>query len=177
MKKHFYLILCLALSLQAFSQEEPAHHDDKVIEKDPFSSITERFTLVLTGYFDDCGEFGGHRETIELIRIDRKLMAILTIYGRNCQSDNRKKPKVIKSNTYPIDDNQVVAFQNYLKKLLAKSLKLSYGYHAGRQYSARLDYREQYDDDKRSFERLNIVYNDNDSAWTEFQSLISIIKK
>jgi len=180
MKKHFCLFLILMLSLQVFSQEELSHREYReMIEKHPFGSITDRYTLILTGYFDDCGEFGGHEETIELIRIDRRLMAIVTIYSKSCQSSNYKKPKVVKTKTYPIEENQIAEFQNYLTKLLTKSLELDYPHHAGRQYSAKLDFRKQYydKDDTYSFERLNLKYNDTGSTWTEFQSLKSIVEK
>ena len=180
MKKQLFLFLVLILSLQVFSQEELSHREYReMIEKHPLGSITDRFTLILTGYFDDCGEFGGHEETIELIRLDRKLMAIVTIYSKSCQSSNYKKPKVVKSKTYPIDENKVVYIQEYLKKLMTKSLELDYPHHAGRRYSAKLDFRKKYyeEDKSYSFERLNLVYNDTDSTWTEFQKIKNIVEK
>jgi hypothetical protein len=167
-------------SSQVFSQEELSHREYReMLEEHPFGSITDRFTLTLTGYFDDCGEFGGHEETIELIRIERKLMAIVTIYSESCQSSNYKKPKVVRTKTYPIDENQIAEFQNYLSKLLVKSLELDYPFHAGRHYSAKLDFRKEYydKDDNYSFERLNLKYHDTGSSWTEFQFLKSIVEK
>ena len=78
MKKHICLLLILFVSFQVFSQKRfPKSEYRKMIEQHPFGSISDRYTLVLTAYFDDCGEFGGHQETIELIRIDKKLSAIV----------------------------------------------------------------------------------------------------
>jgi hypothetical protein len=167
-------------SFQVFSQKRfPKSEYWKMIETHPFGSISDRYTLIITGYFDDCGEFGGHEETIELIRIDKKLSAIVTTYDKSCQDTNYAKPKVLETKTYLIGENKVPNFQVYLNKLLAKSLEMSVPFHAGRIYSASLDYRktEEEGDEDYSFKRLNILYYDSASSWTEFQALKSIVEE
>jgi hypothetical protein len=180
MKKHICLLLILFVSFQVFSQKRfPKSEYRKMIEQHPFGSISDRYTLVLTAYFDDCGEFGGHEETIELIRIDKKLSAIVTIYDKSCQDTNYAKPKILKTETYFVEESKVTNFQEYLKKLMAKSLEYYIPFHAGRSYSAILDFKKTDDDedDEHTFRRLNITYDDSGSNWTEFQKLKSLVEK
>ena len=180
MKKHICLILILLTSIQGFSQKKFQRSEySKYLQNHPLGSISENYTLVLTGYFDDCGEFGGHEETIELLRIDKKLSAIIKVFEKNCQGTNHKEPKVIKSNTYLINESEVVFFQEYLKDLLAKSLEYYVPFHAGRIYSAKLDFKknDMDEDDDYSFQRINLIYHDGGSTWTEFQKLKSIVEK
>ncbi len=141
----------------------------------------------MTGYFDDCGEFGGHEETIELIRIDKKLSAIVTIYDKSCQDTNYAEPKIIESKTYFVEENKVPFFQEYLTKLLTKSLEHYVPFHAGRTYLAKLDFRKSHEenneenneenDEDYSFQRINLIYYDNVSNWTEFLKLKNIVEK
>ena len=180
MKKHICLLLILLASFQVFSQKifEKSEYW-KMIEQHPFGSISDRYTLVLTGYFDDCGEFGGHEETIELIRIDKKLSAIVTIYDKSCQDTNYAKPKILKTETYLVEESKVENFQEYLNLLMKKSLEYYVPFHAGRTYSAILDFKktDNDEDDEYTFRRLNITYDDTGSNWTEFQKLKSIVEK
>lgn len=157
--------------------------NSKNLQNHPFGSISKNYTLLLTGYFDDCGEFGGHKETIELMRIDRKFSARVTIYDKICQESTNAKPIIIKSKIYLVDENKVTLFKAYMNKLLTKSLKYYEPFHAGRTYSAKLDFRKPYEDndketkDNFSFQRINIIYHDNASNWTEFQKLKNILVK
>jgi hypothetical protein len=179
MKKHICLILILLTSIQGFSQKKFQRSEySKYLQNHPFGSISENYTLILTGYFDDCGEFGGHEETIELTRIDKKLTAIVTIYDKSCQDSNYRKPKILESNSYLIEENKLHFFQEYLSKLLTKSLEYYVPFHAGRSYSATLEFKKsnKEDDDDYNFQRINLIYN-NASNWTEFQSLKSIVEK
>jgi hypothetical protein len=180
MKKHICLLLILLVSFQVFSQKRFKKSDyQKMIEQHPLGSISDRYTLVLTGYFDDCGEFGGHEETIELIRIDKKLNAIVTIYDKSCQDTNYEKPKILKTDTYSVEESKVQYFIEYLNKLLSKSLEYDAPFHAGRIYMANLDFKKNEDeqDEDYSFRRLKILYYDGGSNWTEFQKLKSIVEK
>ena len=167
-------------SIQGFSQKKFQKSEySEYLQNHPFGSISDRYTLTLTGYFDDCGEFGGHEETIELIRIDRKLSAIITIFDKSCQETNYAAPKIVKSKTYLIDESKVPFFQEYLTKLLTKSLEHYEPFHAGRTYTATLDFKEtaESDDDEYNFQRINLIYNDTGSNWTEFQELKRLIEK
>ena len=184
MKKHICLILILLTSIQGFSQKKFQRSEySKYLQNHHFGSISENYTLLLTGYFDDCGEFGGHEETIELVRIDRKLSAIVTIYEKSCQDTNYAEPKIIESKTYLVEENKIPLFQEYLTKLLIKSLEHYIPFHAGRTYSAKLEFRksdeenDEETDEDFSFQRINLIYPDNASNWTEFQKLKKIVEK
>ncbi|MFT4683666.1 MAG: hypothetical protein ACI863_000258 [Flavobacteriales bacterium] len=124
MKKPICLLLILLVSFQVFSQKKfPKSEYRKMIEQHAFGSIFERYTLVLTAYFDDFCEFGEHDETIELIRIDKKLSAIARIYDKSCQDTNYAKPKIIKTDTYLVQESKAENSQEYLNLLMKKSLE------------------------------------------------------
>jgi len=184
MKKYICLILILLTGIQGFSQRKFQRSEySKYLQNHPFGSISENYTLLLTGYFDDCGEFGGHEETIELLRIDRKLRAIVTIYDQSCQETNYAQPKIIESKTYLVEENKVSFFQEYLSNLLTKSLEYYLPFHAGRIYSAKLEFRKSDEDNDEetkndySFQRINLIYYDNSSSWTAFQKLKNLLEK
>ncbi|WP_044200451.1 hypothetical protein [Flammeovirga sp. OC4] len=165
MQKTIQTLIFLLISIQAFSQ----------IEKHPFGSITDRYILTLKGYFDDCGEFGGHEEVIELFREDQKFKTKITIYSKSCDENNYPKPKVITSKTYIVSKNKTRYFKRYLKKLMKKSLEFDIPFHAGRKYSARLGFRDSNIND--NFERINLSYDDSYNTWTEFQKLKNKFEK
>jgi len=70
-------------------------------------------------------------------------------------------------------------FQEYLIKLLTKSLEHYVPFHAGRIFKANLDYKKnyRYDEYRFQFERIKLIYHDNSSSWSEFQKLKSIVEK
>lgn len=182
--RNVLLFIFIFITFNGFSQKKFQRSEySKYLQNHPFGSISENYTLVLTGYFDDCGEFGGHEETIELIRIDRKLSAIITIYDKSCQNTNYAEPKIIEAKTYLISESKVRFFQEYLNKLLTKSLEHYVPFHAGRTYSAKLEFRkpeknsEKETENKYNFQRMNLIYHDNFSTWIEFQKLKNIIEK
>jgi hypothetical protein len=124
MKKTICLLLIILVSFQVFSQKIfPKSEYLKMIEQHAFGSISERYPLDLTEYFDDFGEFGTHDATIKLIRIDKKLSAILTIYDKSFQDRNYAKPKIIKTDTHLVEESKVENFQEYLNLLMNKSLE------------------------------------------------------
>ena len=149
------------------------------IHNHPFGSISENYTLVLTGYFDDCGEFGGHIERIELLRIDGEFRAIVTIFDKSCQDTNYSEPGIIETESYFIEESKLYYFQEYLNKLLAKSLEDYIGFHAGRHYRANLAFRkgDEESEEHYSFQRISLAYHDTGRTWTEFQKLKSIVEK
>lgn len=63
MNKIFVLYIFLGFIFFANAQNPLDDYNSK-IEK-PFSSISDKYTLLLIAKIDDCGEFGGHLETIE----------------------------------------------------------------------------------------------------------------
>ena len=177
MKKHVFLLVIFLSSFQIYSQKEYKSSEYyEMIEKHPFGSISDKYTLIISGFFDDYGEFGGHEETIELIRIEKKLSAIVTIYDMCTQETNYAKPKVIKTETYLIDENKVLNFQVFMNELLKKSLEFSAPFHAGKVYSATLGYKNEDGNDKVTSQRIKISYHDSWSTWTEFQKLKNIVE-
>lgn len=155
----------------------------KIIEKEsyseylnnhPLGSISDRYHLTLTGYFDDCGEFGGHNEIIILKRKNRKLVATITIYEKDChRRSGYEEIKVIEKKSYNIPEEKVSLFTNYLEKLLYRSIKNSLPFHAGRHYYATLDFEGK----ETQFRNIDLHYHDTGWSWEEFENLKNAIKK
>lgn len=171
LKKHLLIILTLFISLQSFSQRKYQKSEySKYLEQHPFGSISENYVLILSGYFDDCGEFGGHRETIELTRIDKKLTAIITIFDNNCNGNTAAK---LNSQSYLVKEATVPLFQDYLNQLLTKSLAYYVPFYAGNTYTAILDFKKINDSEEldNTFERVHLIHPSVSSKWPAFEKL------
>ncbi|AEE18505.1 hypothetical protein [Dokdonia sp. 4H-3-7-5] len=171
MKKHLLIIFTLLVSLQSFSQRKYQKSEySKYLEQHPFGSISDNYVLILSGYFDDCGEFGGHEETIELTRIDKKLTAIITVFDNNCSGNTAAK---LDAQSYLVKEATVPLFQDYLNQLLTKSFAYYIPYHAGNTYKATLDFKKTNDnkEDDDTFKRVHLVYPSVGSKWPAFEKL------
>ena len=175
MKKLLIFILC-TLSFNVFSQIDVDSLLDSVKNR-PLSSIGNNYHLTLTGYFDDCGEFGGHLETIEVKRIDNELIAILTIYKKDCSKSQSEGSKVKKSERYPLKEYHIELIRVYLSELLAKTIGYNAIGHAGRIYTARLEFEKENLLDDDPFTRLLLKYYDSYGSWNKFEELKKEIAK
>jgi hypothetical protein len=166
----FYITSILLLS-NATAQEKPFGSEYNT----PFSAISKNYTLIFTAFIDDCGEFGGHKETIELKKIDKKFFAEISVHDKNCDGgwdlDNAKK---ISSVIYSVSEKQLSLFYNYLEKLLKKTIKKEMPFHAGKYYFAKLEYN---DDAEIKFKQIDLNFHDSNSEWKEFERLKKELKK
>ena len=173
MKKTFVLLFFLGFMLSGNAQN-PLEDYYSRIEK-PFSSISDKYTLLLSAKIDDCGEFGGHLETIEIKKIENKLSAIISIYDENCDGQWKlEEEKIISSKTYPVSDNDLIELENYLTTLMKLSLREEVPHHAGSYFIANLQYRTNSD---YKNQRINLRYHDSNNEWNEFERLKNKLKK
>lgn len=164
----YIIILILTLLCQLIVAQENADQEfypDR-LKNHPLGAISERYQLTLTGYFDDCGEFGGHKEIIRLKREGKELIATLTIYEKDCNTrSGYEEIKITEQKTYKISDEKVSLFSEYLGKLLTMSLRQSFPFHAGRHYYAVLGFEGE----ETRFRNIDLHYHDTDWSWTEFE--------
>ena len=173
MKKILVLYIFLG-SVFFGNAQNPLEDYYSKIEK-PFSSISDKYTLLLSSKIDDCGEFGGHLETIEIKKIENSLSAIISIYDQNCDGQWKlEEEKIISSKTYLISDNDLMKIENYLSSLLRLSLREEIPHHAGSFYIATLQYRT---DSEYRNQRINLIYHDTNNNWNEFDRLKNELQK
>ncbi len=168
--KRLLILILITLSLPAYSQLDVDSLLNSVKNR-PLTSIENNYALTLTGYYDDCGEFGGHLETIEIKRIENQLVAVLTIYKKDCFNSRGKGPKVKKSKQYTLREHHIELIQMYLSELLTKTMGYNVIGHAGRIYSARLEFVEEDLLGEDPYTRLLLKYHDISASWNKFDEL------
>lgn len=172
MKQFLVFILLSQLTVAQENSNQEFNFDH--LKNHPLGGISEGYQLTLTGYFDDCGEFGGHKEIILLKREDRELIATLTIYEKDCnRRSGYEEIKIIEQKSYKISEGKALLFNEYLEKLLTMSLRQSVPFHAGRHYYATLDFKGE----ETRFRNVDLHYHDTGWNWTEFEKLKENIDK
>ena len=130
-------------------------------------------TLEMSAYFDECGEFGGHREQIRIYKIEGSvpgdsldtLGADLLIDTVKCASDNRKrildktKTKILTS-----DDKRVIL--KYVSELLENALNETWHSNAGKVYSVQC-----------KMPKLAVSYLDDGQDWDGFYEMRNSVFK
>ena len=140
----------------------------------PLGSISRNYTLTLSGWYDDCGEFGGHLETIEIKVKDDRLIAEVIVYKTNC--GKKKEPRVKTSKQFQVDDKEMELVVSYLQELQRKTLSYNMSGHAGCRYKARLGFSDVGENNEQ-FTRLHLSYEDLFCEWTAFQVLKDALKR
>ena len=124
-------------------------------------------TLKLSAYFDECGEFGGHREQMRIYKIrgtipggsSDTLGADFYVDTVKCASDNRKRVFVrIKSKVLTVDDKRLLL--NYTGDLLKNALNEGVHSNAGKVYNI-----------KCGMPKIDISYLDDGQDWDGFYKM------
>ena len=165
------LLSCIAYIYAQTEEEEMVRINEEYWERieKPLSSISENYNLLLSAMIDDCGEFGGHLETIEILKVNSDLSAIISIHDQNCNGEwNLKAEEITSSNTYEISEEDLLVIETYLSKLLKLSLKEDPSRHARSFYEADLQERT---DTRFKSQRLYLRYHDTSRKWAAFEEL------
>ena len=124
-------------------------------------------TLKLSAYFDECGEFGGHREQIRIYKIEGTfpgdsldtLGADFLIDTVKCASDNRKRIfSRMKTRILTGNDKRVIL--QYMGKLLVNALNETWHSNAGKVYKVKCEMPE-----------IDISYVDDGQNWNGFHEM------
>jgi hypothetical protein len=155
--KSFY-ILAIAFSILGCKEHSENSRDKYTPSSTNFENIVGSGELNLYADFDECGEWGGHREEIKLIRERKNIVALFTKDSVNCQNPNGRK--VIENKKVILNDEQKEAISIYLHELLNKSLGERVPYHAGEWYSATaID------------SSIIITYHKSEETWRGYENL------
>ena len=124
-------------------------------------------TLRLSAYFDECGEFGGHRVQIRIFKIKGSMFgdsldtlgADFLIDTVKCASDNSKRI-FRKTKTKILTKNDKKVLLKYMSELLENALNETWRTNAGKVYSVRCE-----------MPKLNVSYLDDGQDWDGFYEM------
>ncbi len=162
------------ISISSYSQNNTSKNNNYV--KQPLDKVTPNTSLLLTAYFSDFGEFGGHKEEILITRKNKRLQASISIYSKICTSCIKiKKSKVEKNEIIILNIEDEKAVVSYLNKLFLKSIKPNFVSHAVYRFNAHMesDYKSIGIDNKEI--HFNIYYTGEN--WDGFETLKNSFKK
>ena len=119
-------------------------------------------TLTLSARFDECGEWGGHKEMFVIYSSENhELLLDYTQDTVDCSKPYAKESRVVvveKSQVLSEDAQKVIV--EYLQNLVEESLKFNLGSHAGRYYSA-----------STKDTSFIVTYHDDSDQWQEYEKM------
>lgn len=124
-------------------------------------------TLILTARFAECGEFGGHKEKISIIRTYKNeyfAKIVIDSVNLDCPSDFEKYAIQTKDTLLKINTEKEKAILKYLNKLYKRATTNRANFHTAEYYGA----------SKRGFE---IHSDEQPNTWNEFRKLRKTLLK
>lgn len=95
--------------------------------------------MTLDVRYAECGEWGGHKEKLEIIDSAKKLFLTYKIYGFNCDSLDyyyyNDNPPILSSKSKFLERQDLAEISLYIQKLCQAKLEENLGFHAGEVYS------------------------------------------
>src|SRR5450432_3509346 len=105
-----------------------------------FGGFSQRDSIIIKAIFSECGEWGGHVETI-IVNIDkeRKFYATYKVYPFNCDSldyyyGNESLKPIATQKTF-LSDNGQQSIIDYIQRLTQSKITESFPGHAGNVFS------------------------------------------
>lgn len=130
LKQTFFLLLVVFAFLGCSSKKKNETDFKQLInnsiEKNPLGILYQTDTLKLTAQFSECGEFGGHKESIEIFcNYKREYFAkyVRNSINLDCPNNFEETAIIIKDTLFKIDSNKEKLIVKYLDKLYRRTLK------------------------------------------------------
>lgn len=169
MKQTFFLFL-IVLAFSGCSSKKKEVSDIKLllnnsIEKNPLGILYQTDTLRLTAKFSECGEFGGHKENIEIFcNYKREYFAkyVRNSINLDCPNNFEETAIIIKDTLFKIDCNKEKLVVKYLDKLYRRTVTpkmISHSndyFKAETKYSGLLLFTAEPNKDWKEFRKLQI---------------------
>lgn len=159
MKKNIFIILsittligCKTNKIKSWNPERTKELNSRVLGK----IFGDRF-LELHSSFDECGEWGGHFEIFKIYRKNDSLFSEYKYFEENCEDLYSSERKIVHEKLFYIERKKEKIIENYMVKLLSKSLKYEAPFHAGNHYTVKID------------SDLKISVHDTEKEWSEYE--------
>jgi hypothetical protein len=124
----FYIVMLVALCASC-------SHEQDVDKARWLDGISGSDTLFIKGHFDDCGEWGGHSEIIQVFRTkDGTMHAAYERDTVNCSDPALFNRRVIERNEADLNQEQQALIVSFIQELVERSFEETYGGHAGIAY-------------------------------------------
>lgn len=135
------IILCLFFLSSCKKSEEISNSDDYFYGFVRSSNENKNPLLKIKTQYDECGEWGGHNETITIFSKDNNLKLYAKFEETNADCESLGQYGVLNQNpvktiTREIDDSQKIEITSYLKKLVEFKSKCFVTGNSGMSYSA-----------------------------------------
>lgn len=138
-------------------------------KKNPLGFLFQGDTLHLTAKFSECGEFGGHKEKIQIYRNYKKeYFAKFTkdSIDLDCPNDFEEKAIIIQDTIIVINKSKEKFIGNYLNKLYKRAIIGKVSSHSNDYFSA-----------KTNHTGLSLATAEPKKNWNEFRKLqIKLLK-
>lgn len=139
------------------------------IEKNPLGILYQTDTLKLTAQFSECGEFGGHKESIEIFcNYKREYFAkyVRNSMDLDCPNNFEETAIIVKDTLFKINSNKEKLVIKYLDKLYRRTLTPKMISHSNDYFKA-----------KTKNSGLSLFTAEPNKDWKEFRKLqIELLK-
>ncbi len=166
------LLLPLFIGCQESSRElqkDSLSLSEIATEKYPLGFLYQADTLTLLAHFSECGEFGGHKEKMDIFcNYKREYFAQYTVdsIDLDCPEDVEENAIVVKDTLFRLTLENEHEIIQYLNKLFKRGLISKYPSHSNDYFNAHTRYSG-----------LNLTTYEPDSDWYEFNNLINKLLK
>lgn len=165
-------ILSIFIGLKGHNQESQKDSLsilETATEKNPLGFLYQTDTLTLLAHFSECGEFGGHKEKVNIFcDYKREYFAqyIVDSIDLKCPANFEENAIVIRDTLFRLTRENEYEIIQYLDKLFKRGLISKYPSHSNDYFNAHTRYSG-----------LNLTTYEPDSNWNEFNKLISTLIK
>ncbi len=81
-----------------------------------WENLSDKDTLIIGGYIEDCGEFGGHNEYIKIYKCGKNLTALFKMeHIQTCRGSVIGKDRTLKNKTV-LSDSGIALINRYIKE-------------------------------------------------------------
>ena len=141
------------------------------------SEIQRNKKLIIKAYFPDCGEFGGHVESVTIYRENEKLKSNIKIFKKICEPnqymDFENEEYIIEQTTNDLNDFQILQIKKYLLAHLIKSLQENQVTHADFVYDSYLTIEHE----SYEIEGMLKIKSRGFDRWLDFENLLETLKQ
>ena len=139
-------------------------------EKNPLNFLYQADTLTLSAYFSECGEFGGHKERIDIFRNSSKreyfMNYVVDSIDVACPEGFEENAIVVTDEIIKLNLENEYAIMKYLDSLFARVLISKSPSHSNDYFSAYTRYSG-----------LRLTTAEPDKNWVEFKILVNQLIK
>ena len=166
MKKILFIFLITLIIGSCINSNKESKNHNENFQEQVLGSIIGSGRLKLTASFNECGEWGGHYEKIDIYSEENNLYAEYIRDTVDCEKLHSINRKEIQKKILKLNETHEKAISEYLKSLLEMRLKINVPCNFGITYKAIM-----------SDSTLMIEHSCAKKDWSEFEKLKRQLQK